>query len=82
VACTPGDELPLVEAAEGLLVYQGGVDEKTSAWWNSLDDGQRLLAEDEARRYESLSEKERDAIWNEEADSIEAESDEIDLPTN
>ena len=80
----PGDELRLVEAAEGLLVYQGGVDEKTSAWWNSLDAEQRLLAEDEARRYESLSEQQRDAIWNEEADSIrtEAESDEIDLPTN
>ena len=79
----PGDELALVEAAEGLLVYQGGVDEKTSAWWNGLDDGQRLLAEDEARRDESLSEQQRDAIWNEEADSIEAEaeSDEIDLPT-
>lgn len=79
----PGDEFRLVEAAEGLLVYQGGVDEKTSAWWNSLDDGQRLLAEDEARRYESLSEQQRDAIWNDEADSIEAEaeSDEIDLPT-
>ena len=79
----PGDELRLVEAAEGLLVYQGGVDEKTSAWWNSLDAEQRLLAEDEARRYESLSEQQRDAIWNEEADSIEAEaeSDEIDLPT-
>ncbi len=80
----PGDELALVEAAEGLLVYQGGVDEKSSAWWNSLDDGQRLLAEDDARHYESLSEQQRDAIWNEEADSIEAEaeSDEIDLPTN
>ena len=79
----PGDELALVESAEGLLVYQGGVDEKTSAWWNSLDAERRLLAEDEARRYESLSEQQRDAIWNEEADSIEAEaeSDEIDLPT-
>src|SRR5712692_8634234 len=80
----PGDELALVEAAEGFLVYQGGVDEKTSAWWNSLNERQRLLAGDEALRYESLSEQERDAIWNEEADSIEAEaeSDEIDLPTN
>ena len=79
----PGDELALIESAEGLLVYQGGVDEKTSAWWNSLNDGQRLLAETEARRYESLSEEERDAIWKEEAESIEAEaeSDEIDLPT-
>ena len=79
----PGDELALVEAAEGLLVYQGGVDEKTSAWWNSLDQEQRLLAETEARRYESLSEHDRDAIWKEDADSIEAEAerDEIDLPT-
>ena len=76
----PGDELSLVESAEGLLVYHGGVDEKTSAWWNSLNDGQRLLAEIEARRYESLSDTEQDSIWNEEADSIEAESDEIDLP--
>ena len=80
----PGDELTLVESAEGLLVYQGGVDEKSLAWWNSLDDRQRLLAEDDAQRYENLNEQERDAIWNEEADSIEieAESDELDLPTN
>jgi len=79
----PGDELSLVESAEGLLVYQGGVDDKTSAWWNSLDQEQRLLAETDARRYESLSEHDRDAIWNEDADSIEAEAerDEIDLPT-
>ena len=77
----PGDELSLEESAEGLLVYQGGVDEKTLAWWNSLDDGQRLIAETEARRYEGLSDKERGSIWKEEADSIEAEAerDEIDL---
>lgn len=79
----PGDELSLVESAEGLLVYHGGVDEKTSTWWNSLDEEQRLLAGDEARHYEKLSEQERNSIWNEEAESIEAEaeSDEIDLPT-
>ena len=65
----PGDELTLVESAEGLLVYQGGVDAKTSAWWNRLDDRQRVLAEDDARRYESLSEQKRDSIWNQEADS-------------
>ena len=59
------------------------VDEKTLAWWNGLDEREHLLARDEARRYESLSEKKRDSIWNEEADSIEAEaeSDEIDLRT-
>lgn len=36
---------------------------------NRLDDRQRVLAEDDARRYESLSEQERDSIWNQEADS-------------
>ena len=39
----PGDELALVEAAEGLLVYQGGVDTQTLAWWRNLstDDSAR-----------------------------------------
>ena len=77
----PGDELTLVESGEGLLVYQGGVDAKTSAWWNRLDDRQRLLAEDYALRDENLSEHEQDASWNQKAESIEieAESDELDL---
>jgi hypothetical protein len=43
------------------------VDAKTSEWWSSLDDVQRLLARDEARRFEGLSEEERDALWNAEA---------------
>lgn len=79
----PGDELALIESAEGLLVYQGGLDEKTLEWWSRLDDQERELATAEAGRYESLSEEERDAIWSEGADSIEAEaeSDEIELPT-
>lgn len=78
----PGDELTLVEAAEGLLVYQGGADAETIAWWNSLSEEERRLAEAEARRYEALTEAERDAIWNESAESIEAdaEGDEIELP--
>jgi len=80
----PGDELTLIESAEGLLVYPGGVDENISAWWNRLDERQRLLAQDDALREENLSEHERDVIWNQEAESIEieAESDELDLPTN
>lgn len=78
----PGDELALVESAEGLLVYQNGVDQKTLSWWNNLSDEDHRLARVEARRYESLSEEERDRLWNEEAESIdmEAEGDEIDLP--
>ncbi len=36
------------------------VDENTSGWWARLDEAQRLLAEEEARRYEGLSDKERD----------------------
>jgi len=80
----PGDELTLIDSAEGLLVYHGGVDENISAWWNRLDEGQRLLARDDALREENFSEHERDVIWNQEAESIEieAESDELDLPTN
>ena len=40
------------------------------------------MAQAEAERYESLSEAERDRIWNEGAESIEedAEGDEVDLP--
>jgi bifunctional DNA-binding transcriptional regulator/antitoxin component of YhaV-PrlF toxin-antitoxin module len=78
----PGDELTLVEAAEGLLVYQGGADSETMAWWNGLSEEERRLAEAEARRYEALSEEEREAIWNEGVESIEAdaEGDEVELP--
>lgn len=78
----PGDELTLVETAEGLLVYQGGADSETIAWWNSLSEEERRLAEAEARRYEALSEEEREALWNEGVESIEAdaEGDEVELP--
>jgi hypothetical protein len=63
-----------VEAAEGLLVYQGGADSETVAWWNGLSEEERRLAEAEARRYEALSEEEREAIWNEGAESIEVDA--------
>lgn len=78
----PGDALTLVEVAEGLLVYQGGADPETLAWWNSLSAEARRLAEAEARRYEALTEEEREAIWSEGAESLEtdAEGDEIEFP--
>ena len=78
----PGDELALVESAEGLLVYQGGVDPKSQQWWGGLNDDERRLAAEEARRYEALTEQERDAIWQADAESVarDAEGDEIDLP--
>lgn len=78
----PGDELSLVEAADGLLVYQNRVDAQTTRWLSSLSDDERKLALEEARRYEGMSEEERDALWNEGAVSLEAEAetDEIDLP--
>jgi bifunctional DNA-binding transcriptional regulator/antitoxin component of YhaV-PrlF toxin-antitoxin module len=78
----PGDELALVEVAEGLLVYQGGTDPETAAWWQSLNDAERRQAAVEARRYEALSEAERDTIWNANAESIarDAEGDERGLP--
>jgi len=38
------------EAAEGLLVYQAGLDESSAAWWSSLGDKERRLADGEARK--------------------------------
>ena len=77
----PGDALALVEVAEGLLVYQGVADPETLAWWNTLSEEQRQQAEVEAHRYEALSEKQRDMVWNEGEESIEAgaEGDEVEL---
>jgi len=78
----PGDELTLVEADEGLLVYQHGLDPLTARWWKGLGEDKRRQAQAEAERYESLSEEERDRIWNEGAESIEedAEGNEVDRP--
>jgi bifunctional DNA-binding transcriptional regulator/antitoxin component of YhaV-PrlF toxin-antitoxin module len=80
----PGDELVVVETEAGLFVYPDSIDPKTLAWWKSLTEEERQLAQVEARQYEALSEEERDAIWNEDAESLEAEAegDEIDLPTS
>jgi bifunctional DNA-binding transcriptional regulator/antitoxin component of YhaV-PrlF toxin-antitoxin module len=79
----PGDELALVESAEGLLVYQGGVDAKTLEWWESLSDAEQRRAAAEAQRYEQLSAAAQEALWNEGAEAIEAEAegDEVELPT-
>jgi bifunctional DNA-binding transcriptional regulator/antitoxin component of YhaV-PrlF toxin-antitoxin module len=78
----PGDAVALIESAEGLLVYQGGVDAQTLAWWRALSDEEQQHAMAEARRYEALSEAERDALWQEGAESLEAdaEGDERALP--
>ncbi|MDH3599101.1 MAG: AbrB/MazE/SpoVT family DNA-binding domain-containing protein [Candidatus Tectomicrobia bacterium] len=59
----PGDELTLVESAEGLLGYQGGVDAKTLAWWEALSSEDKQRAAADARAYEQLSEAEQDALW-------------------
>jgi bifunctional DNA-binding transcriptional regulator/antitoxin component of YhaV-PrlF toxin-antitoxin module len=81
----PGDEISLVETANGLLVRVNDVEAWAWAqrWWNSLTEEEKRTALQEAEAYESLSEEERDAIWNEFPESIEAdaEGDEIDLPT-
>ena len=45
----PGDELTLVEAAEGLLIYQHGIDPLTARWWNSLSENERRQAQAEPR---------------------------------
>lgn len=68
----------LVEAAEGILIYQHGVDPLAARWWNSLGEDERGQAQTEARRYQGLSEEERYCIWGEGAESIgeDAEGDE------
>lgn len=82
-----GDELELVEAAEGLLLYQGGMDAETKAWadqwWDSMTEEEKCEARKEADWYESLSGEQRDALWNQFPVSIEEEDegDEIDITT-
>ena len=78
----PGDAVALVESAEGLLVYQGGVDPQTLAWWQALSDEDKQRAAAAARHYEALSDAERDALWNEGAETLDAdaEDDERELP--
>ena len=80
----PGDAVTLVESAEGLLVYQGGVDPKTLAWWYALSNEEQQRAAVEARSYEALSDTERDALWDEGAETLEAdaEDDECELPAS
>jgi bifunctional DNA-binding transcriptional regulator/antitoxin component of YhaV-PrlF toxin-antitoxin module len=80
----PGDAVALIESAEGLLVYHGGVDPQTLAWWQALSDEDKQRAAVEARHYEALSDAERDALWNEGAETLEAdaEDDERELPAS
>lgn len=58
----PGDELTLVEVAEGWLLYRSAVDPATASWWGGLSDDERRRAQSEAQRYESLGEEERERM--------------------
>jgi bifunctional DNA-binding transcriptional regulator/antitoxin component of YhaV-PrlF toxin-antitoxin module len=60
----PGDELTLVEADEGLLLYRHGTDSSSARWWAGLNEDERRQAGAEAERYEGLCEEERDRIWD------------------
>lgn len=78
----PGDELKVIKTNLGWTVYSDEIDDTTLAWLHSLTAEERRQAREEARWYESLSEEEKDAMWNEGAESLEedAEGDEIDIP--
>ena len=77
----PGDELTLVESAEGLLIYQGGVDANTQAWWDNLSPEDQERATAQATADAHLSEAQQDAQWNEGAElPDDPEGDEIELP--
>lgn len=63
----PGDELMLVETAEGLLIYQRGADPATARWWSGLSEDAQRQTRAEAQRYENLSEEEQGRMWEEKA---------------
>lgn len=58
----PGDTLAVVEAAEGLLMYQGDTDLGSLGWWNRLSEDERRQAAAEARQYEVFSEEARELL--------------------
>lgn len=66
----PGDEVSLVQTPQSLIVCSPG-QALLEEWWNSLSDEDKAIARQEAEHYESLSEAERDAIWNEGAEELE-----------
>jgi AbrB family looped-hinge helix DNA binding protein len=65
----PGDHLALLETEQGLLVCREGV-AWLEKWWSSMTEAEKLEARQEADWYESLSDKERDAIWNAEDEKL------------
>lgn len=79
----PGDEISLVETANGLLVRVDDAEAWGWAqnWWSGLTDEEKRVARQEAEQYEAMSEEDRDAIWSQFPESIaaDAEGDEIDL---
>lgn len=86
----PGDEIALVERPEGLLVRpplqinDPEVRAWAEKWWNNMTEEEQREARKEAEWYESLTEAERDALWNQFPESIEEdeeedEGDEIDI---
>lgn len=78
----PGDGLTLVEADEGLLIYQHGHDSLTARRGSGLSEDERRQAQLGAERYESLSEVGRDRVWGErtQAAEVRAEGDKLESP--
>jgi bifunctional DNA-binding transcriptional regulator/antitoxin component of YhaV-PrlF toxin-antitoxin module len=72
---TPGDRLMLVQTPEGVLVCGEG-QAFLEEWWHGLSEEDKIEARKEADWYESLSEEERDALWNTGMDELEVEDDE------
>ena len=79
----PGEEVSLVETVGGLLIRPNDAEAWAWArgWWESLTEKEKKAARDEADRYESLTEDEREAIWNQFPEE-EAKGDEIELATS
>lgn len=65
----PGDEILLIEAAEGWLIYPRRVDPAAARWLDKLSEQDRQQALAEAQAYDNLSEEEKDVFWDEGVES-------------
>lgn len=78
----PGDEMNVIETSLGWSLFSDEVDATTLEWWESLTEDERKQAAVEAREYESLSEKEKDAIWNQFDESLDEDDERIHAEPN
>lgn len=66
----PGEQAALVQTHQGLLLCSAGI-AAFEEWWQTLSNEEKQEARSEAAEYESLSEAEKDAFWNQGNEELE-----------